>query len=494
MTLRFGRYETIAQIASGGMATVYLGRAVGVGGFERKVAIKVMHDHIADDPDFVAMFLDEARLAARIHHPNVVGTIDVQKTDEAMFLVMEYIEGASLRRVLRACKKEGVELPLEIALRIMVDTLSGLHAAHQLKGREDELLNLVHRDVSPHNILVGVDGVSRITDFGVARAEARLGSTRGGQLKGKIAYMPPEQGRGEEIDRRADVYAAGVVFWETLTLERLFKAEHEGALIAMILTGCDRRPQEVNPKIPDAIDAVCMKALAVDPQERYATTADFAEAIEAAAHDAGIRLASARRVADFVDAFKVTIDTKRPPPLMNEDSMSGTFAPITASEAGSSQLTGIGAVQSVRLRPSTPPPKSKRSLAYVAVGLAAAFVVGVVAFTGGDEESEAPSAAAESGAAPDAEEPAADEKAPVEEPPPTASSVAKSDVTPNDEQVEDAKVASDPDERDTEAAEPTPSAKPGGVRPTVKVVPKTPRPAAPQPAKGSPFGYEPDDL
>ncbi|HHH28487.1 MAG TPA: hypothetical protein ENK57_09095 [Polyangiaceae bacterium] len=182
--------------------------------------------------------------------------------------------------------------------------------------------------------------------------------------------------------------------------------------------------------------------------------------------------------------------------------MSGTFesrrievdAPITASEAGSSQLTGIGAVQSVRLRPSTPPPKSKRSLAYVAVGLAAAFVVGVVAFTGGDEESEAPSAAAESGAAPDAEEPAADEKAPVEEPPPTASSVAKSDVTPNDEQVEDAKVASDPDERDTEAAEPTPSAKPGGVRPTVKVVPKTPRPAAPQPAKGSPFGYEPDDL
>ena len=243
MTLRFGRYETIAQIASGGMATVYLGRAVGVGGFERKVAIKVMHDHIADDPDFVAMFLDEARLAARIHHPNVVGTMDVQKTDDVMFLVMEYIEVASLRRVLRACKKGGVELPLEVALRIMVDTLAGLHAAHQLKGHEGELLNLVHRDVSPHNILVGVDGVSRITDFGVARAEARLGSTRGGQLKGKIAYMPPEQGRGDDIDRRADVYAAGVVFWEALTLKRLFKAEHEGALIAMILTGCDRPPR-----------------------------------------------------------------------------------------------------------------------------------------------------------------------------------------------------------------------------------------------------------
>lgn len=505
MTLRFGRYETIAQIASGGMATVYLGRAVGVGGFERKVAIKVMHDHIADDPDFVAMFLDEARLAARIHHPNVVGTMDVQKTDEAMFLVMEYIEGASLRRVLRACKKEGVELPLEIALRIMVDTLSGLHAAHQLKGHEGELLNLVHRDVSPHNILVGVDGVSRITDFGVARAEARLGSTRGGQLKGKIAYMPPEQGRGEEIDRRADVYAAGVVFWETLTLKRLFKAEHEGALIAMILTGCDRSPNTVNPKIPDAIDAVCMKALAVDPAQRYATTADFAEAIEAAAHESGIRLASARKVADFVDEFKVTIDTKRPPPLMNEESMSGTLEsrrievdePITSSEVAdpSSQLTGIGAVQSVRLRPSVAPPRSKRSLAFVAVGVAAAFVIGVVALTsqGDDADSPGPAAAkpadAEGGDAP-GKAVAADADATPSAGASASAEAADATRAEDDKAAADAKAA---EIADAKAAAATPP-KPGGGQPTPKVVPKTPRPPTPKPSKGSPFGYEPDDL
>ena len=503
MTLRFGRYETIAQIASGGMATVYLGRAVGVGGFERKVAIKVMHDHIADDPDFVAMFLDEARLAARIHHPNVVGTMDVQKTDEVMFLVMEYIEGASLRRVLRACKKGGIELPLEIALRIMVDTLAGLHAAHQLKGHEGELLNLVHRDVSPHNILVGVYGVSRITDFGVARAEARLGSTRGGQHKGKIAYMPPEQGRGDDIDRRADVYAAGVVFWEALTLKRLFKAEHEGALIAMILTGCDRPPKVVNPKVPEAIDAVCMKALAVDPAERHATTADFAEAIEAAAHKAGIRLASARKVADFIDEFKVIIDTKRPPPLLNDDSMSGTLEsrrievdePITSSEVAdpSSQLTGIGAVQSVRLRPSAPPPRSRRSLAYVAVGVAAAFVVGVVAFTsqGDDGETPGPGAVVPAEATGDEDlttSPTSEPTAPAE------SATAEADVDGDGDEAPVKKDGAEDEPDDAEEAAAKPPTKPVGVRPAPKVVPKTPRPPTPKPSKGSPFGYEPDDL
>ena len=516
MTLRFGRYETIAQIASGGMATVYLGRAVGVGGFERKVAIKVMHDHIADDPDFVAMFLDEARLAARIHHPNVVGTMDVQKTDEAMFLVMEYIEGASLRRVLRACKKEGVELPLEIALRIMVDMLNGLHAAHELKNREGELLNLVHRDVSPHNILVGVDGVGRITDFGVARAEARLGSTRGGQLKGKIAYMPPEQGRGGAIDRRADVYAAGVVFWESLTLKRLFKAEHEGALIAMILTGCDRPPRTVNPMVPEAIDAVCMKALAVDPEDRYASTADFAEAIETAAHEAGIRIASTRKVADFIDDFKVTIDTKRPPPLMNDDSMSGTLesrrievdAPITSSEVAdpSSQMTGIGAVQSVRLRPSSPPPRSRRSLGFVAVGVAAAFVIGVVAFTGeGDKDgASSPAAGVEEG---NDDETAGAPTPPAEVEPDESAEARAGKAESGDaddsatgdaedggaasKKADDAKDDEEDAKKAAAATPPAPRPASVGVRP--KVGPPKSRPPAPKPTKG-PFGYEPDDL
>src|SRR4051812_40580135 len=168
MTLRGGRYEIIRVIRSGGMAQVRLGRAPGAGGFERLVAVKAMHAHLAAEPDFVDMFLDEARLAARIRHPNVVATLDVQQDEEGLFLVMEYVEGPSLQSVLRPLRRARRVFPLDLALRIFLDALAGLHAAHQLTGAEGEPLNLVHRDISPHNILVGVDGVTRITDFGVA--------------------------------------------------------------------------------------------------------------------------------------------------------------------------------------------------------------------------------------------------------------------------------------------------------------------------------------
>jgi serine/threonine-protein kinase len=180
--MRYGRYETLQPIASGGMATVYLGRAIGSSGFERRVAIKVMHPHVSTDPEFITMFLDEARLAARIHHPNVVSTLDFQRLEEATFLVMEFIDGASLRDILRALRRRRQRMPIGTAVRIMIDALSGLHAAHELRGDDGEALQVVHRDVSPHNILVGADGITRITDFGVARAAARLTSTRGSQL------------------------------------------------------------------------------------------------------------------------------------------------------------------------------------------------------------------------------------------------------------------------------------------------------------------------
>ncbi|HLM75303.1 MAG TPA: serine/threonine-protein kinase, partial [Polyangiaceae bacterium] len=179
MAVRIGRYEVIRAIASGGMATVHLARTVGEGGFERLVAIKVMHPHIATDPAFVAMFLDEARLAARIRHPNVVATHDVQKSPAGVFLVMDYIDGPSLHHVLRSLHERDRVLPLDITLRIIGDALAGLHAAHELCGDNGEPLNLVHRDISPDNILVGNDGLARITDFGVARAESRISTTSG---------------------------------------------------------------------------------------------------------------------------------------------------------------------------------------------------------------------------------------------------------------------------------------------------------------------------
>src|SRR5690606_6429832 len=223
---RIDRYDLVAEIASGGMATVYLARLAGVGGFQRFVAIKRLHPHLAKEKEFVEMFLDEARLAAGIHHPNVVPILEVGASERGYYLVMEYIEGDTLARLLARAATTAGKIPADIAIRILLDMLQGLHAAHELKDEKGMATELVHRDVSPQNILVGMDGVSRITDFGVARAASRLSATRVGQLKGKIAYMAPEQAAGDtRVDRRADIFSAGIVLWEVLASRRLFKAE-----------------------------------------------------------------------------------------------------------------------------------------------------------------------------------------------------------------------------------------------------------------------------
>ena len=213
---RLDRFELIAELAAGGMATVYLARLSGAGGFQRFVAIKRLHPHLANDQEFVQMFLDEARLAARLHHPNVVPILEIGESPQGYYLVMEYVEGDTLARLLARAAGQGQRLPTPIALRILIDSMAGLHGAHELRDDRGSLLGLVHRDVSPQNVLVGIDGVSRITDFGVARAASRISATRVGQLKGKLAYMAPEQATGADIDRRADVFSAGVMIWETL--------------------------------------------------------------------------------------------------------------------------------------------------------------------------------------------------------------------------------------------------------------------------------------
>ncbi len=282
------------------MATVHLGRVVGAGGFQRLVAIKVMHQHIAEDPEFVAMFLDEARLAAGIRHPNVVATLDIEQGADGLLLVMEYVEGASAHVLVKALRQAGKRLPLPVTLRVCMDALNGLHAAHELKSTGGRPLGLVHRDVSPQNILVGVDGVSRITDFGVARAGARISSTRGSQIKGKVPYMSPEQLRAEEIDRRSDVWAAGVVLWELLTSARLFRAPSDGALVAQVMAGVNQGPRAVDPSIPVEIDAVCMRALSLEVSQRFASTANFADALEEAASRARVSIGSPRSVGKFV--------------------------------------------------------------------------------------------------------------------------------------------------------------------------------------------------
>jgi serine/threonine-protein kinase len=319
------------------MATVYLGRVVGEGGFERLVALKVMHPHIASDPDFVGMFLDEARLAARIRHPNVVATIDIQKTDEAMFLVMDYVDGPTLQEIRKHLKSREERVPLGIALRFFIDILNGLQEAHELCDKDGTPLQLVHRDVSPHNILIGQDGRAQLTDFGVAKAEARISSTRGGQLKGKIAYMPPEQIIGQPVDRRADVYSAGVCLWECLVGKRLFRAPNDGALVHMILEGNPTPPSKYCDDIPPVVEGVLMKAISRQASDRYEEAVDFAEALEDAAREAKLKIPKQRAVAQFIKEV-VTEIGKAP---VSKRSMTPPSAP---SESALSVTTGTSGV------------------------------------------------------------------------------------------------------------------------------------------------------
>jgi serine/threonine protein kinase len=279
----FGRYILYDAIASGGMASVHFGRLTGAAGFARTVAIKRMHPQHAQDPDFVAMFVDEARLAARIRHPNVIPTLDVVAEGGEILLVMEYVDGESLSRMLRA--KAGGALrpfPPRIACAILGGVMGGLHAAHEAKDEQGAPLNLIHRDVSPQNILVGVDGVARIFDFGIAKAATRLQQTRDGKVKGKLGYMAPEQLRGRAVTRTADIYSASVVLWETLTGRRLFHGESEGEVVEHVLLGAAQPPSRYAPGLPVALDDLVLRGLASDPAARFATAAQMGASLEQA--------------------------------------------------------------------------------------------------------------------------------------------------------------------------------------------------------------------
>jgi serine/threonine-protein kinase len=285
-TIGGGRYALYAPIAAGGMATVHFGRLVASAGFARMVAVKRLRGELVESPEFVTILVDEARLASRIRHPNVVSTLDMVADEDELFLVMEYVAGESLSRLLGCAYQAGEGVALPIASGILCGVLHGLHAAHEAVDELGEPLGIVHRDVSPENILVGVDGLSRLLDFGIAKGKGRLQTTRAGQLKGKVSYMAPEQILGEEPDRRSDVYAAGVVAWEVLTGKRLFpggeSAGESFAPIPRILEADVVPPSQACPGLSPAIDGIVMRALNRRREARYDSARDFAVALEEA--------------------------------------------------------------------------------------------------------------------------------------------------------------------------------------------------------------------
>lgn len=335
-----------APLASGGMATVYLGRLLGAVGFSRTVAIKRLHPQYAKDPEFIAMFLDEARVTARIRHANVIPTLDVVAEDDELFLVMDYAPGESLGRLAKTLAEQDARLPLRVVSAIMGGILRGLHAAHETRDEQGAPLHIVHRDVSPQNVLVGTDGVAKLLDFGVAKAAGRSQVTREGQLKGKLGYMPPEQLCGAEITRAGDLYAVGVVLWELVAGARLFRGENEGVIVVQVLRGGVPSPfaalaQRGATASPEdtaaqriALEQVILRALAPEPAQRHATAHEMALAL-----DQAVPPAPAAEVAAWVERLAPDALLRRAQAveaLERSPSVSGAYLAVPAPPPASS--------------------------------------------------------------------------------------------------------------------------------------------------------------
>jgi serine/threonine protein kinase len=385
-----GRYALYNEIASGGMATIHIGRLLGPVGFARTVAIKRMHPQFAKDPEYVSMFLDEARLAARIRHPNVIGTLDVVALSGELFLVMDYVHGETFGRLMRACREKKLPIPRSVVSTIMVGVLDGLHAAHEATSDRGEPLGIVHRDVSPQNIMVGVDGVPRVLDFGIAKATETSRSTQNGQFKGKLRYVPPEQFHGAAT-RASDVYASAVVLWEAFTGRRLFEAKSDAETLAMVLAPKVLPPTHFVPSLPREAERVVMRGLNIDPAGRYPTAREMARALSHAvppanAHDVAEWLhtvageAMARRAEQVADIERSTpspgdIFLRDPrmvsqPPREAAPSSERSPPPVTASAARIDQLLADGG--DTTIGPPIRRGAKRRGLAFAVAGVAVA--------------------------------------------------------------------------------------------------------------------------
>ena len=323
------------------MATVHYGRLVGAAGFAKTVAIKRLHRSLANDKEFRGMILAEGRLAARVRHPNVVPPLDVLAEGGELLLVMEYVHGESIARLLRASTRIGDPVPLPIACAVLSNVLHGLHAAHEARDEAGHPLDIVHRDVSPQNVLVGVDGVARVIDFGIAKATTSEGLTSAGTIKGKVPYLSPEQLEGEPATRRTDIYAASVVLWELLAGRRLFEGADDAEILRNILFIEVKPPSVHNPLVSSAIDDIVLRGLRRAPAERFATAREMAVAIEEAVH-----LATPTVIGAWVERLAATTLGER-------------AAHLEELEAIPAAPLGLAEQESEIAIPAPPPPKQK---------------------------------------------------------------------------------------------------------------------------------------
>src|SRR5688572_11746894 len=369
-----GRYELLVRLGRGGMASVWVARErLAHSGSQRLVAVKAMLPELAKSSDFRSMFLEEGGLVRVIEHQNVVRVFEVAEDSGILFMAMEWVEGDSLRTVMREAMRRR-PIPPEMTVRMVADTAAGLHAAHELRGWDGELRGIVHCDVSPHNILVGIDGAARLVDFGVARAMAFGGLGGGGVIRGKFGYMSPEQARGRAIDRRSDVFSLGIVLFELLTGERLFKGRDKQQTVELVAAGRIPPPSDLNPKVPPGLDPIVLKALERDRRVRYQTADELKQALErwlveqrVLVSQAGVAQLVKRVLAGTIEERReairealVTADGKlgvglvSDLPVMEAGFQSDGDQSVSISVASLSSISGSEA-GAWRQRPSTPP-------------------------------------------------------------------------------------------------------------------------------------------
>jgi serine/threonine-protein kinase len=296
---QLGRYERLAPIAAGGMASVWAARLRGPAGFNKVVAIKSLLPDLASEPEYRTMFLDEARVASRLHHPNLCETFDVGEENGEWFIVMEWVDGVSLYRLLKPARSGAVALPFDLAARIVAEACAGLHAAHEATDDDGSPLAVVHRDVSPQNVLVSADGHVKVTDFGVAKARGKSHATCAGQAKGKLAYMAPEQLRSAPLDRRVDVFSLGSMLYEITTGQKPFEGDSEMIVARAILEREPARPSAVVAGYPAELERIVLRAMSKDPNTRFSSAEGLRLALEHWMSKSG-RPATSRDVAALV--------------------------------------------------------------------------------------------------------------------------------------------------------------------------------------------------
>ncbi len=390
---KLGRYHVVGHLASGGMAEILLGKLLGPSGFERPVVIKRILPHHASKEAFVDMFLDEARVVARIQHPNVVHVQELGKEDDQLFLVMEYLEGESLLSVMRRAVRIGKPVDRLLAAWIVSQACAGLHAAHELCDDEGKPLGLVHRDISPSNIFITYAGAVKLLDFGIAKFDQRTTDTEAGGLKGKFPYMSPEQCNGKVLDRRSDIFSLGTVLWETTVGRRLFARDSSFKSMKAITEDAIPSPKSLVPSYPDDLATVCLKALSRQREERYGTAADMQRALVDLTREHGLAALPAMQLAELMkEFFPERMEQKRELLRRVKSGSQITHVPAPDVDVSVEVPTAFSSVASVGS--STPmsvesqaQPVSRRPMAIAAVAVLALLGVGVGWALQGDSHS-----------------------------------------------------------------------------------------------------------